>query len=304
MIALYGSIISLISLLFEYINYAFPDPLAGWADPYSGAVRTAMAALIVLVPTTLGLLHIIRTDISREPAKERLWVRRWALMLTLFIAGASIVIDLITLVNTFLGGEMTVRFGLKVAAVLLVASAVFMHFLADLKGYWLNHLAKARMVAAAVAVLAIAAVVSGFFIVGTPGQIRLVRFDMQKVEDLRTIQYQVVNYWQSKQALPVTLEDLNDPLSYSVVPTDPQPGYSYRYEVAGETSFKLCAYFNEETKDLRGRGEVAMRDMAMSSYPGYPGGPMDENWQHGEGETCFTRTIDPDRFPPFEKPLR
>jgi hypothetical protein len=31
---------------------------------------------------------------------------------------------------------------------------------------------------------------------------------------------------------------------------------------------------------------------------------IDENWQHEAGATCFTRTIDPERYPVFEKPLQ
>ena len=65
-IALYGSVISLITLLFEYVNRVFPDPLAYYGDPYGGAVRAAMAGVIVLVPTTLILLRIIRKTIARE----------------------------------------------------------------------------------------------------------------------------------------------------------------------------------------------------------------------------------------------
>jgi hypothetical protein len=61
------------------------------------------------------------------------------------------------------------------------------------------------------------AVASGFVIMGTPGQVRLYRFDDQKVQDLTNIQYQVVNYWQQKQKLPDTLADLNDALSGNTV---------------------------------------------------------------------------------------
>src|SRR5688572_5274512 len=112
-IALYGSVVAFISLLFEYINRAFPDPLAGYADIYGGSVRFSMATLIVLVPTMLALLRIIRHTINDEPAKAHTWVRKWALMLTIFIAGSAIVIELVTIINTFLGGELTTRFVLK-----------------------------------------------------------------------------------------------------------------------------------------------------------------------------------------------
>ncbi|HVU75265.1 MAG TPA: DUF5671 domain-containing protein, partial [Candidatus Paceibacterota bacterium] len=136
MVSLYISVFSFITLLFEYINHAYPDGLAYTYDPYSGAMRFAIASLIVLFPTYLTLMRVIRNDIAAHPEKNDLWVRRWALMLTIFIAGATVVVDLITLINYFLGGDVTMRFVLKVAVVLLVAGGFFLHFLADVKGYW------------------------------------------------------------------------------------------------------------------------------------------------------------------------
>lgn len=297
-IALYGSVISLIALLFEYVNTAFPDPLAYYGDPYGGAVRAAMAGVIVLVPTTLILLRIIRKSIMKEPGKAEVWVRRWALVLTIFIAVAVILIDLITLITTFLGGELSARFGLKVAIVLLIALGVFMHFLADLRGYWSQNAKKANLVGIGVGVLALVSVIAGFFIIGTPGEIRMLRYDEQKVSDLQSIQYQIVNYYQQKQELPESLEALNDPISSFMTPVDQQTGEPYLYTATGPLSFELCATFNEPTPDTRGQGSYPSRDMA------YPGMGIDENWQHESGETCFARTIDPERYPAFEKPFR
>lgn len=299
-IALYGSVISFITLMFEYVNRVFPDPLAFYADPYGGAVRAAMAGVIVLVPTTLVLLRIIRADMQEHPEKSDLWVRRWALVLTIFISVVVILVDLITLITTFLGGELSARFGLKVLVVLLVALGVFMHFYADLKGYWVMNRMKANLIGVAVGVLALVSVVSGFFIIGTPGEIRMLRYDEQKVSDLQGIQYQVVNYYQQKGALPSDLSVLADPLSSFMTPMDPQSGAAYAYTVTGPLSFELCASFNKPTPDTAGKGSYPMYD---TTYPSMAGG-IDENWQHAEGDVCFSRTIDPERYPLFEKPVR
>ena len=78
MVALYWSIIAFITLLFEYIDTAFPDPLEYYVDPYSGGIRFAMASLIVLVPVAILLMRFIRNDIARMPMKNELWVRRFA----------------------------------------------------------------------------------------------------------------------------------------------------------------------------------------------------------------------------------
>jgi hypothetical protein len=297
MVSLYGSVLAFITLVFSYINYAFPDQLSYYTmEAFSGGMRFQMATLIVLVPVMLILMRIIRKDIAADHSKGELWVRRWALFLTVFIAGAAVAGDLITLINYFLGGEVTMRFVLKVAVLLLVAGGVFLHFLADLRGYWLKQPDRARMVGWAAAVLVLITIVAGFFIMGTPGQVRLYRFDSQKVSDLQNIQWQVVNYWQQKEALPASLSELADPISGATIPTDPQSGEAYRYEVIGPQAFKLCAIFNMDSAENERQASIARPSM-------YYGGEVEgENWLHGVGETCFDRTIDPERYPPYNKP--
>ncbi len=303
-IALYGSVTSVLALKFEYINYLFPDALAGYGDPYGGAVRTSMAALIVLVPTMLVLFRLIRGSIIAESGKANIWVRRWALVLTLFIAVVAALIDLATLINTFLGGEITIRFGLKVLAVLVVALLTFGYFYLDLKGYWVRNAKKGNLVGIIVGIAALATVVAGFFIIGTPGHVRDLRLDSQRVSDLTSIQYQLTYYYQQKQKLPESLDLLNDPLSNFIVPVDPQTGANYTYERTAPLTFKLCADFKTAAADMKGRGSVGMgRDIAYPTSPSFGG--MDDNWQHEAGTACFTRTIDPDKFPPIPaaKPL-
>ena len=294
MVALYGSIIAFITLLFEYIDRTFPDPLEYYVDPYSGSIRFAMASLIVLVPVTIVLMRFIRSDIARDSLKAELWIRRWALVLTVFVAGAAVIGDLITLVNYFLGGDLTTRFLLKVAVLLLVAGAVFLHFFADLRGYWKENPDRAKMVGLAAGLLVFLSIIAGFFILGTPGEVRLIRFDNQKISDLQTIQWQIVNFWQQKESLPASLEELRDPLSGFTLPIDPQSGEPYKYERTSNSSFKLCATFNVEGSDpyTYSRPVPVEKGIGMDS----------DSWQHAAGEVCFDRTIDPERYPPYSKP--
>lgn len=298
MVALYGGVVAFITLLFDYINYTFPDPLQYqyYYDPYS-SVSYEMAALIVLAPLFLILMRVIRRDIARDPSRAEIWVRRWALYLTVFAAGATIVIDLIMLLTTFLSGEdLTARFLLKVLVVLLVAGGGFMHFLADIWGYWVRQPQRARMVNGGVGAVVIVAIVAGFFIIGTPQEARQYRLDEQKVSDLQNIQWQLVNYWQQKQVLPTTLGELTDPISGFVVPLDPQTGEQYSYERVSQTSFELCAIFN--ATDRYQQSAVAPRPVTAVPEIVKTGG---DTWEHAAGEVCFARTIDPERYPPFNR---
>lgn len=281
--ALYASVISFLALLFHYIDLAFPDPLSYGVDPFSTGTRISMATLIVMVPLFLALLLVIRRDIVREPGKANIWVRRWALVLTIFLAGLTAAIDLITLLTTFFGGDLTTRFALKACVVLLVAVLVCLHFLADYWGYWTLHRERANRVGAGVGALAIMTIIGGFLLIGSPGHIRQLRYDEQRVSDLENLQSQIISYWQREHALPSGLGALDDPLAGFHVPVDPSTGAPYEYGKTGPASFMLCATFS------------APSGQAGKSYPGSmdPG----QDFMHSAGRTCFPRTIDPNKYP-------
>ena len=71
MVTLYGSAISLITLLFQYINLAIPDALMqGYY--YEGAyqsIRFAVASLMVLFPAYVWVTWFLNTIYEKEPDK-------------------------------------------------------------------------------------------------------------------------------------------------------------------------------------------------------------------------------------------
>lgn len=300
MATLYGGVFAFIALIFSYISKAFPNPITEgyyYYNSYSSDVSYEMASLIVLTPVFMILMRMIRRDIARDPSRNEIWVRRWALFLTLFLAGATMVIDLIVLLNTFLQGEeLTTGFMLKVLTVLLVAGAGFLHFLADLRGYWDREQSRARMINYGVGVLVLISVVAGFFIVGTPPQLRKEKQDAQRIQDLQNIQWQIVNYWQQKESLPASLADLNDPISNAVIPTDPVTKQAYTYKRTSPLDFQLCATFAMPSDGIPSDAQVMPTE--PSSIKNLS---ATDNWKHGTGEQCFDRSIDPQRYPPYSK---
>jgi hypothetical protein len=296
MVALYWSVIAFIFLIFDYINYSFPDPLSYYGgNPYASGISHEMASLIVLFPVYILIMWFVRRDIARDPSRKDIWVRRWALILTLFVAGVTLATDLIFLLTAFLGGDtLTTAFLLKVLTVFLVAGGAFAHFVADLWGYWDANPARKRFVVAGVSILVAASIIAGFFIVGTPAQARLYQLDERKVSDLTNIQWQIVNYWQQKGTLPLELSNLDDPIANYVVPTDPQTNEPYGYEKTGVRTFKLCAVFNAD-------GPRMPQNLPRAARPALDvGEELASNWTHEAGETCFERRIDPDRYPIFK----
>ncbi|HEV3245309.1 MAG TPA: DUF5671 domain-containing protein [Candidatus Paceibacterota bacterium] len=296
MIALYWSVISFIFLIYNYIDYTFPVPLAFVpVDPYQGGVGYEMASIIVMLPVYFLLMWFIRRDIKHDHSRKNIWVRRWALIVTLFVTGLTIAIDLITVLTTFLNGEsFTLSFALKALLVLLVAAGGFMHFIADFRGYWGEYPERRRNVGIAVAVLAVISIGSGFFIIGTPAQAMAYREDEQKVSDLQMIQSDVVSYWQQSGKLPASLDQIGQPLTGGTMPVDEQTGKEYEYMVVGQTSFKLCANFNAVTAPY-----AITQNEITAPMPAGVGGTvqLSDSWYHDAGNQCFLRVINPQQYP-------
>ena len=214
---------------------------------------------------------------------------QWLIYFTLFIAGVSIIVDLIILVNTFLGGEITIRFGLKILAVFIITGAVFGYYLQDLKDKWGREVKKVKIVGWIIAFIVFASVVSGFFIIGSPSSQRLFRFDNQKINDLQNTQWQIVNFWQNKERLPENLSELEDPISGFMVPKDSQNNKEYEYNLISDLTFELCADFNKKSL------EAINTDIRIAKPLSFMGefGIENSNWQHSEGKVCFKKNNRP-----------
>lgn len=134
-VALYTAAYSLGALLFEFVNVAVPDPLQRRsADSYFyDQVRWNLSLLLVSFPLFLFAFHVVSRAIGRDPTKRGSRARKWLTYMTLFIAAVSLICDVTSLLYNVLGGEFTIRFGLKIAVVAVIAGGIFLFFLIDMK---------------------------------------------------------------------------------------------------------------------------------------------------------------------------
>jgi len=132
---LYLTAFNLGRLLFQFANLAFPDPAALYdgANSAREGIRFSVASLIIAFPIFLYLSLLIGRSIRRDPNKRASKVRKWLTYMTLFVAAAVIIGDLTALVYNFLGGELSMRFALKVATVAAIAGGIFGYYLWDLR---------------------------------------------------------------------------------------------------------------------------------------------------------------------------
>lgn len=286
---LYVTVIASITLYFQYINTIFFDSTVDYYTNIFDTIHWASAILIVAYPVYVYINWLIHKEIHQHIELRQMKTRRWLLYFTQFITAITIIIDLMVLIYQFFGGDITLRFVLKVLVVLVIAALVL--------GYnnWELHHADQpsrlpKIVAIIAAVILVGSIVGGFFVAGTPSQQRAIRLDGQRVNDLMLIQNQAVNYLQSYSALPTDLAQLT---SWSgTLPLDPDTQQPYVYTTTSATTFQVCATFvTAETKNLYGNNYYAGPTPVMEKT--LLGGQLigNINWVHPAGYFCFDRTV-------------
>jgi hypothetical protein len=288
-VTFYASVAALVTLLFEVINASYPK-ITNAYQYFNPSISLQVATLIVAFPLFILLSWLLQKTYIADPSLRESWLRKWLAYITLFVAGGVIAGDLVTVIYMFLDGqELTTGFLLKVLALLVIAGGVFVYYLREIR----NVISSGeRMIWRIVAlILIVGSIVLGFAVIGSPASQRQLRYDQQKISDLQTIQWQIVNHYQQKGSIPSSLSELEDPISGFTLPTDPQTGEQYEYTLIGQSAkaFELCAEFNRES--------TMNSSIALMPYPVDIVGKGNENWQHGVGRQCFTRTIDPQLYP-------
>jgi hypothetical protein len=71
--------------------------------------------------------------VQADPSKRSSRIRRQLTYLTLFIASCLLIGDVTTLIYSFLGGELTMRFVLKVLTIAAIAGTAFWYYLNDVR---------------------------------------------------------------------------------------------------------------------------------------------------------------------------
>ncbi len=301
--ALYALVVSFLTLILAYLNAAFPDRLGFYGDA-AGEIIGPSSILMVIFPVFILASWLLGKDLVANPEKREMKFRKWLIHFTLFMAAVTIMIDLISLVSSFYHGELTSRFLLKVLVVLITTVGVFGYYFWDLKRSANLKTNKPKLMAWITSLIVLAAIVGGFFIVGTPGQQRAKRFDQQRINDLQNIQGQLFNYWIQKEKLPEETTELSlNQLSGFVLPKDPETGKDYEYHKLTAFSFQLCATFVTEDQNggqlYHGYSKPVLLTPPIRKIP-----DQFNLWSHHQGRTCFERTIDPELYKPefYKKP--
>jgi hypothetical protein len=274
---LYVATWNLASLLFDLINRAFPNPsdneyaLLGMGE----SVRWSAASIVIAFPVFLFVARYLSRELARNPVKRLSAVRRWLTYLTLFIAVSVLVGDMITLVYTALGGDFTIRFGLKALVAGVIAGATFGYYLHDLRREEREEPGTAapaspslgRGLAIVAAIVMAITIVAAIVVTGTPSERREVRLDGSRIDHLQALERAINVHYSHHRELPATLAVVAAAPGNTLTLLDPVTQAPYEYATLDGRRYRLCAAFITSTTATRAES--------------------DARWQHGKGRHCF-----------------
>src|SRR6266568_5165269 len=173
------------SMLFEFINHWFPDAISRSSAYYvRSSVTWQMASVAVAFPIYLLVMRLILREAADHPERLESGVRKWLTYLALLGTAGAMICDLIWFLDYFLTGELTVRFVLKAATIMLISGAVFAYYIGSLLQ---RARARSAVFGTAATLTVIATFCIGLGVAGTPSRQRQMEADRKRVEDLRNI---------------------------------------------------------------------------------------------------------------------
>jgi len=320
-ITLVWSVVNLLQIVFSAIDRKFVDIISNgvYTDIYSSDVRLAIASLLVMYPLYIGLSWYVSKDIQKFLYKRDLTIRKVMIYATLFVTLCTLIGTLVSIIYTYLGGEISVRFELKALTVFAVALSVFGYYFYSLRRDYAKATNIPIIVTVVATILVLGSLVWSVNIIGTPAEMRAKRIDNTRLSDISRLQQEIYNRFQTADKLPDTVSELNDAFSGYLVPVDPITNIPYKYKVitqpvfsmdyqinkkvlANSPAFELCATFDTVREyDSRGQnlGKGGMGGAIDSMYSVsnyYYEGDQSPLWNHGVGETCFKRVISPSMY--------
>jgi uncharacterized protein DUF5671 len=254
-------------LFYVLIDRWLPSGLdyANFAQSMRSEVAGELATILVAFPVYVLISRSIARGVAAHPETADSGVRLWLTYAALVVTAITMIGDCVVFLTAFLQGDLTGRFVLKALVTIVLAAGIFTYYLATVR----TRAADARrdhVFFAGAAVVALAALVLGFFDFGSPGYARKVADDERRLSDLRSIADAIHAARpdataRGSRALPNTLADVPTIAGTS----DPQTGQGYAYRVLAGTQYELCASFETE-------------DQTESTTP----------FGHGIGHRCFT----------------
>lgn len=283
LVALLFTALSAGTIIFEIINKYITDFAASYSGRFhSDSIKFAISALVVSIPVFYVTTVQIQKNLFLGKMDPESAIRRWLTYLIFFVTSIVMIFWIIITINSFLSGELTLKFGLKFLTVLVIASTVFGYYFHDIRREKFvgekDKIIKSFFWTTLIALIAI--FVTGLLVVDSPWETRKRNLDNEVVRHLSSLERGVEDYYNDEGEMPGSLDDVEDNSPYidekNLV--DPETGEKYEYKILSGRNYELCANFRTTNKEV---------DPRIT----FPRG----EWEHEEGYECFDLEVDIDK---------
>jgi hypothetical protein len=131
LLTLYLSAIGTGMLIWGLADHWFPDPIQRFSS--TGAIRTGISMVVVAFPVFVYISAYMTRKLESGELPATSVLARVMTFATLFIIAVTAIVDLITILYNFLGGDLTARFTIKAFGILAITGLVFLYYLGELR---------------------------------------------------------------------------------------------------------------------------------------------------------------------------
>jgi len=210
---------------------------------YGGMLKYGIASLLVITPVYFLAINLLHQQYKKGELNHESGIYKWLTYLMLLISSLAIIGSLITLITSFLNGNYTLPFILKILVVIIIAAVIFGYYLYDLnrKDYSKKDFVS-LVVGSVVALSAIIAIIVGFLNVDSPLEARNHLEDSKIESALNQIYYYINNDYIVEKKLKDSY-DFNLILNNFLVSSD-----KISYRKISDKEYELCADFKSKSQ--------------------------------------------------------
>jgi len=282
LVALVFTALSAGMIIFQFINKNIEDVLQSGGGQFSPeALKFAISALVIATPIFYLTSRQIQKSLFSGALDRESGIRKWLTYFILFIASVVMLGWLISTINSFLDGELTMKFFLKAFTAIGIAAAVFTFYYYDIRRSEIVN-KKDRVVAVyfyVSLVFILAVFTASLFIVESPRETRSRKLDNAVLDSFNQVDQAVNEYYRENKKMPENLEILRQEYVYLSEKDlkDPETGKAFELRVTGDRSYELCAVFRTANNEDN------------NSYNDW----YKERWPHIAGEQCLKQRVEP-----------
>jgi len=265
-------------IIFQIINKNIPDILNIYQGVFSSdQLKFAISALIISAPIFYVCMRQIFVNLKSGDLEKDSGIRKWLTYFILFVSSVVMIGWLIGTINTFLNGDLTVKFILKALTAILISAAVFSFYFYDIKRAEVqgkNKIIQIYFYSSLIIILA--AFVGSLFVVESPTQTRDRKYDYIILDNFNNIDSAIASYYQEYKKMPEGLNELKTQYSYLGDNSTKDPNkIDFEYKLVDKSTYELCATFKTSNKNDN-----------SPEYSYYK-----DRWAHEAGYQCLRQKV-------------